>query len=64
VADKKDINSHDQNSNEEIINMAIKYYHDFKNKQNKSSVEIIDTICQYEPFLSANIKQILLEKLK
>ena len=50
VADKKDINSHDQNSNEEIIKLAIKYYHEFKKKRNMSSVEIIDSICQYEPF--------------
>lgn len=64
VADKKDINSHDQNSNKEIITLAIKYYHEFKKKKNMSSVDIIDNICQYEPFLSANIKKILLEKLK
>ena len=41
VADKKDINSHDQNSNEEIIKLAIKYYHEFKKKRNMSSVEIM-----------------------
>ena len=63
VAEKKDINSLDQESNEVIISLGLKYFQEIKRKKNWSNIEIVEYICQYEPFTKANVKQILLEKI-
>ena len=64
VAEKKDINSLDQESNEVIISLGLKYFQEIKRKKNWSNIEIVEYICQYEPFTKANIRQILLEKIQ
>jgi hypothetical protein len=64
VAEKKDINSFDDDSSEILINLGFKYFQEIKSKKNWSKEKIIDYICQYEPFAKSNIKLLLLEKLQ
>ena len=60
VADKKEINTLDENKKNNLINQAISLYKDFKETRNMSKEKIIEHICSYEPFRSANI----IEELK
>jgi len=61
VSEKKNINVIDDLQTDAILSQAITLFNDFKNKRNLSALEIIDIICDYEPFLSANIKNELKE---
>lgn len=59
VADKKEIN--ESENNDELIKFAINYYNEIKSKRKLNKEQIINLICEHEPFLSANIKNKLME---
>lgn len=63
VSEKKNINDLDDNKKEAILTQAILLFDNYKKTTNKSSDEIINLICQYEPFLSANIIDKIKEKI-
>lgn len=63
VADKQNINAIDQVMEDELLIYSYGLYQDIKNTKNASKKEIVDMICSYEPFLSANIKERLLDKI-
>lgn len=57
VSEKREVNKIEELQADWILTQAITLYYDFKKKRNLSSDAIVDKICDYEPFLSANIKE-------
>jgi hypothetical protein len=64
VSEKRDVNKIEEFQADTILTQAITLFNDFRNRRNLSSDAIIDKICDYEPFLSANIKERLKEIVK
>jgi len=64
VSEKRDVNKIEESQVDSILTQAITLYYDFKKKRNLNSDAIIDKICDYEPFLSANIKEKMKEMVK
>jgi len=61
VAQKSQINSIDDKRHNGLLNLAIELFKENKKTKNITDNQNIDEICQYEPFLSANIKDKLKE---
>ncbi len=62
VADKKEINKIDDDIREKLITQAVALCKEFMKTRNLKKEQIIDQICTYEPFKSANIKSELMVK--
>lgn len=63
VSDKKEVNPLKEEQNDIIFSQAYNLIMEYKKTINLPLVKIIDKICSYEPFRSADIKEQLLEKL-
>ncbi|MCF8020983.1 MAG: ATP-binding protein [Vallitaleaceae bacterium] len=63
VADKKDINTVGNDHRETLLTQALTLFEDFKKRKNMGNRQLVDYICSYEPFLSANIKDTLWERI-
>lgn len=63
VSQKKTINKVEDEKQDNIISLALDLFTQQKKTRNLSNEEIIKEICEYEPFLSANIKEKLREKI-
>jgi hypothetical protein len=61
VSDKKEINPIAEDDKDKIVSQALDIYNELLKTKNLTKMQIIDTICSIEPFLSANIKNILME---
>lgn len=63
VSDKKDVNKADDNQTDMILLEAFSLAQKTLKTQNLGVLSIVEKICSYEPFRSANIKESLLVKL-
>ncbi len=62
VSDKKDINPIADDNKDIIVSQALEIYNELLKTKNLTKNQIIDTICSIEPFLSTNIRELLMEK--
>lgn len=63
VAEKKDINTVDEENKDKILFEAIEWYKDIRKKTSMTKEAAIQMICSIEPFLSSNIKKDLEEQI-
>lgn len=63
VAEKKDINSINVQKENELLIEAYNLFHTLKKIKNLNDNQIIDSICSLEPYLSANIREKLENKI-
>jgi len=64
VAEKKEINRPNEHTRNIIIDQAFSLYKIYKTQKNLSAKNIIDLICNFEPFLNYNIEQELMRRIE
>lgn len=63
VSSKKEVNLFNEEQKDFLLKQAYVNFIDLKKKRNLKDTQIVELICSYEPFHSANIKELLLEKI-
>lgn len=63
VSSKKEINVINDSQVNFLISQALVNFWEMKKRKNMKDTQIVDLICSYEPYHSANIRNILLEKI-
>lgn len=63
VSSKKEINIFNEAQTDFLLKQAHINFLDMKKKRNIKDTQIVELICSYEPFHSAKIKELLLEKI-
>ena len=63
VADKTEINDFDDKTKDYVLSSALKLFKQYQSTKNIEPESLVDLICKVEPFLSANIREQLMEKI-